>query len=51
MSFLRSPLPGGLAPGASVSIARTFAVGHGGTYWLGHGLNVLATVSGGMVTW
>ena len=27
---------GGLAPGASVSIALTFAVDHGGTYWFGY---------------
>ncbi len=44
---LTIPLPGGLAPGASVSIALTFAVDHGGTYWFGYDTDALTTVTGG----
>jgi large repetitive protein len=44
---LTIPLSGGLAPGATVSIALTFAVDHGGTYWFGYDIDAITTVSGG----
>ena len=35
-STLTVPLGGGLAPGATVDIAFTFAVDSGGTFWFGY---------------
>ena len=41
---LTIPLPtGGLAPGATISIALTFTVDHGGSYWFGYNTNALTT--------
>jgi uncharacterized repeat protein (TIGR01451 family) len=39
---LTIPLAGGLAPGATVSIALTFAVDHGGPYWFGYNIDAAA---------
>jgi len=44
---LRIPLPhGGLAPGASVSIAFSFAVDRQGAYWFGYDVDALALHQG-----
>ena len=41
---LTIPLPtGGLAPGATISIALTFDVDHGGNYWFGYNTDALTT--------
>jgi hypothetical protein len=44
---LSIPLPGGLAAGASVNIALTFAVDHGGTYWFGYDVDALGGSAAG----
>jgi hypothetical protein len=38
---LSIPLPGGLAPRASINVAFTFAVDHGGSYWIGYDVDAL----------
>jgi hypothetical protein len=44
---LTIPLPAGLAPGASVNIAFSFAADRHGPYWFGYDIDALAASSGG----
>ena len=44
---LKIPLPGGLAPGASVSIAFSFAVDQPGAYWFGYDVDALPALQEG----